>query len=123
MEYYIYTCGTTILYYDIYVVITMLYKFTLHGIGLILAFLTRKVYIDVLNDYKCTVTTVCCSTVVLFTTCLVLLVSNNLNQPTVVLTWSLGIFIFGCTYLSFTFIPKVCRYHFYKHYCIITLYI
>ena len=107
MEYYIYTCGSTI-YFDIYTYMSTLYKFILHAVGLVLAFLTRKVRIDVLNDYKSTVATICISTVLVLLTALLLIVISNNTQVTT-LVWSLGIFFFGCAYLSLTFIPKV--YH------------
>ena len=110
MEYYIYSCGSTI-YFDIYTYMSTLYKFILHAIGLVLAFLTRKVRIDVLNDYKSTVATICISTVLVLLTVLLLIVISNNTQVTA-LVWSLGIFFFGCAYLSLTFIPKVyATYH------------
>ena len=113
MEYYIYSCGSTT-YSTIYTYMSILYKFILHVIGLVLAFLTRKVRIDVLNDYKITVATMSISTALVLLMFLLLaprvqVLFNDKQVAARALVWSLGIFFFGCTYLSITFIPKV--YH------------
>ena len=105
MEHCSYSCGTTI-FYTLYIGIAILYKLVLHAIGLFLAFKTRKVQIDVINDYKYVVVTVCCSTVVMLMICVIL--PLTMKKPTISsLSWSCLVFPLICIYLGLTFIPKV----------------
>lgn len=101
-------CGNSI-YYPLYVVVTVLYKFVLHIIGLVLVFLTRHVEIDVLNDSKYIPITLYCSTFILIVTCIILpVVSDNRNLDRSI--WSVIVFINISVFLGFNFIPKVSLY-------------
>ena len=106
VEHCLYSCGTTIFYTLHIGVAAILYKLVLHAIGLFLAFKIRKVQIDVVNDYKYVVVTVCCSTVLILITCVILILT--MDQPTISsLLWSCLVFPFICIYLGLTFVPKV----------------
>ena len=109
VEHCSYSCGTTIiLFYTLYIGIAILYKLVLHGIGLFLAFKTRKVQIDIINDYKYVVvtSTVCCSTVVMLMICVIL--PLTMKKSTISsLSWSCLVFPLICIYLGLTFIHKV----------------
>ena len=104
-EHYIFTCGTTI-YYVIYIGVVTLYKFILHGIGLVLAIKTRNIEIDVLNDYKYTAALIYSSSVLILVLAIVLpLTYNNpaLDEP----IFSSILFLILMVFLGLTFIPKV----------------
>ena len=103
-EEYIYYCGATIIF-SVFTAISTLYKIILHCIGLLLALKTRKVEIDVLNDYKYTVAIICCSTIVLLLIGIIVVLVEDISLFT--LLWNLLIFILGSIYLGFTFVPKV----------------
>lgn len=105
MKHYIYTCGNTT-YYTVYIGVAILYKLALHTVGLFLAFKTRKVQIDVLNDYKYVVAIVCGSTVVLILICVIQPLTSDIPTASA-LSWSCLAFPLICIYLGLTFIPKV----------------
>ena len=106
-----YKCGTTV-YYATFIGIAILYKLILHIIGLVLAWLTRKVEIDVLNDYKPTVATVTCSSILLIVLCTTLpLPSFNKSPSEFKVLWVVLAFLITVVHLGFTFIPKVSVYH------------
>ena len=86
----------------------MLYKLILHAIGLVLAWLTRKVEIDVLNDYKATVATVICSSILIVAVCIVMPILSNSIQ--INLAWAILAFLIVSVHLGFTFVPKVSLY-------------
>ena len=87
----------------------MLYKLILHVIGLVLAWLTRKVEIDVLNDYKATVATVICSSILIVAVCIVMpILSNSTFKFNV--AWAILAFLIVSVHLGFTFVPKVSLY-------------
>ena len=84
----------------------VLYKLILHVIGLVLAWLTRKVEIDVLNDYKSTVATVICSSILLVLVCTITpILSNSSFQFDV--TWAILGSLIVIVHLGLTFVPKV----------------
>ena len=102
-------CGST-MYFLLFLVLTILYKFVLHIIGFVLIFLTRKVEVDVLNDSKYIPTTLYCATFVLIATCIILpIVSDNRNLDDSI--WALIVFINVSVFLGFNFIPKVNSIH------------
>ena len=92
--------------YEVYLVLTVLYKIVLHVIGLILAILTRKVEIDVLNDYKSTSVIVYCSSVTIVV--LIVLASVLADNPNAdEIGFATLLFVTVAMYLGLTFIPKV----------------
>lgn len=106
-EEYIYFCGATIIF-SVFTAISSLYKIILHGVGLFLAFKTRKVEIDVLNDYKYIVAIICCSTIILVLISITILFVQDTSLST--LLWNCMVSSIGWVYLGFTFIPKAsCR--------------
>ena len=112
VDYYIYRCNSTI-YYTMFIVTAVLYKFILHVIGLVLAWLTRKVEIDVLNDYKSTVAIVICSSILLVAICIILpnIITSTFEYY---IAWSMLAFMIAVIHLGFTFIPKVSLYSYYN---------
>ena len=108
IDYYIYRCDAT-MYHTIFLVTAVLYKLILHAIGLVLAWLTRKVKIDVLNDYKSTVGTAICSSIVLIALSIALPVFRNSPFVSKVL-WTVLAFLLVSVHLGWTFIPKVSSY-------------
>ena len=98
-------CGTSI-YFTVFLALTVLFKIVLHVIGLVLAFLTRKVEVDALNDAKYSATIIYFSTFILI---LILItnpvVANNPNLDDAV--WTIFVFIMIFMFLGLTFIPKV----------------
>ena len=106
VENYTYICIVTI-YYAIYVAIVILYKLVLHVIALVLAWLTRKVEIDALNDYKSTVATIVCSSILLLLLCITLPVpifnTSAINRT----LWPVLASLVILAHLGLTFIPKV----------------
>ena len=102
-----YRCGNTIYYY-IFIGIAVLYKLILHAIGLVLAWLTRKVEIDVLNDYKSTVATVICSSILMIALCIALPLLSFSNSPFEFnAVWATLAFLIIGVHLGLIFIPKV----------------
>ena len=98
-------CGTSS-FYLVYLVLAFIYKFILHGVGLILAFLTRNIQIDVLNDYYYN------TAIIIISSVLMLLIAF----PTIILAddytgqkffWAFLLFTGTTTYLGLTFLPKV----------------
>ena len=112
-------CGST-MYFLLFLVLTILYKFVLHIIGFVLIFLTRKVEVDVLNDSKYIPTTLYCATFVLIATCIILpIVSDNRNLDDSI--WALIVFINVSVFLGFNFIPKVNSIHVWQNMIIMVL--
>ena len=108
IDYYIYRCDATI-YHTIFLFTTALYKLILHAIGLVLAWLTRKVKIDVLNDYKSTVATAICSSILLIVLCITFPVLRNSPFESKFL-WTVVAILLVSVHLGWTFIPKVSSY-------------
>ena len=77
----------------------------IHVIGLVLAFLTRKIKIDSLNDSKY-------STAIIYCSCFILIIATIVNfaVPGIngfAAAWITVVFIEVCMFLGLTFIPKV----------------
>ena len=86
------------------VAFTFLYKFVLHAVGLVLAFQTRNIKVNVLNDYRYNTAIIIASTLLIVAVGL-LMVDD--------LTWSgiplaVILFLIITLYLGLTFLPKVC---------------
>ena len=95
-----------------FVTTVVVYKLILHVIGLVLAWLTRKVEIDVLNDYKATVAIVICSSILIVVVCITLPIFSD-SYFKFNLAWAILAFHMVAVHLGFTFIPKVSSYRYY----------
>ena len=93
--------------HSLYIIsLSVAYKVIIHVIGLVLAFLTRIVKIDSLNDSKY-------STAIIYYSCFNLLVLvpififviSRINE--FAYAWTTIVFIEVCMFLGLTFIPKV----------------
>ena len=98
------SCGLSTLYI-IYFSLALAYKVIIHIIGLVLAFLTRKVKIDTLNDSKYSSAIIYCSCVMLVLAVVVVFALSGVNVYAGV--WTTFVFIEVCVFLGLTFIPKV----------------
>ena len=104
-EYYIIFCGATV-YYLIWTCLSIVYKLILHIIGLVLAFLIRKIEISALNDSKYSALLIYCSSFVLIL--IIITIPTNVDKPNVVISlWSVIIFVVILMFLGLTFVPKV----------------
>ena len=104
-EYYIGVCGSTV-YYLIWTCLSIVYKLILHIIGLVLAFLIRKIEISALNDSKYSALLIYCSSFVLIL--IIITIPTNADDPNVVFSlWSVIIFVVILMFLGLTFVPKV----------------
>ena len=104
-EYYISVCGSTV-YYLIWTCLSIVYKLILHIIGLVLAFLIRKIEISALNDSKYSALLIYCSSFVLIL--IIIIIPTNVDKPNVVISlWSVIIFVVILMFLGLTFVPKV----------------
>ena len=83
----------------------MLYKVIIHAIGLVLAFLTRKVKIDALNDSKYSAAIIYSSCIMLSLAVVVIVSLNRQNLYAGI--WTSLVFVQVCVFLGLTFIPKV----------------
>ena len=103
-----YVIGTTEgIYYQLFVILTIIYKFGLYAVGLVLAFLTRNIKVDVLNDYRYNSAIIITSSLLLVITCLALPpLYEYINWFDLV--WAILSFLLTSVYLGLTFIPKVC---------------
>ena len=98
-------CQDSSIYFYIYFSFAIIYKVVIHVMGLVLAFLTRKVKLDALNDSRYSSAIIYCSCVFLFVaSVLVFLVEDN-NLYAIL--WTFLTFVEVCTFLGLTFIPKV----------------
>ena len=98
-------CDDTI-YLTIFIALTLAYKFLLHVIALVMAFLIRKVHIDVLNDSRETRTLIyilSISIVVYFAVHYALYDYRSLVE----IAWATVIFMASMTVLGLMFVPKV----------------
>ena len=103
--YYVIGCGNSI-YYLVLVALTITYKMVLHAVALVLAFFTRNIKVDVLNDYRYNTAIIIGSTFLLLAVCFTLPpLFDYINWHDVV--WSIEVFLFISLYLGLTFIPKV----------------
>lgn len=101
------TCDNSSFYYLIYLGFVIIYKVIIHIIGLVLAFLTRKVKIDPLNDSKYSAAIIYCSTILLAlgVVIIILLATDEIIIYSAV--WTTLVFVEVCVFLGLTFIPKV----------------
>ena len=98
-------CDYTSVYHIIYISFTIAFKLIIHVIGLILAFMTRKVNIDPLNDSRY-------SAALIYISCVLLIIAIILslfveNENTRVGAWTTFVFLDICVFLGLNFIPKV----------------
>ena len=98
-------CNYTSVYHIIYISFTIAFKLIIHMIGLILAFMTRKVNIDPLNDSRY-------SPALIYISCVLLIIAIILslfveNENTRVGAWTTFVFLDICVFLGLNFIPKV----------------
>ena len=101
------TCDSSSLYYLIYLGFVIIYKVIIHVMGLVLAFLTRKVKIDPLKDSKYSAAIIYCSTVLL---ALGVVIIIFLATDKIIIysgVWTTLVFVEVCVFLGLTFIPKV----------------
>ena len=101
------TCDSSSLYYLIYLGFVIIYKVIIHVMGLVLAFLTRKVKIDPLKDSKYSAAIIYCSTVLL---ALGVVIIIFLATDEIIIysgVWTTLVFVEVCVFLGLTFIPKV----------------
>lgn len=106
---YVYiSCGVSPIFI-VYLALVMLYKVIIHVIGLVLAFLTRKVKIDPLNDSKYSAAIIYSSCIMLFLAVVVIVSLNRQNLYAGI--WTSLVLVQVCVFLGLTFIPKVSYIH------------
>ena len=104
-NFYVVDCGKGI-YFPLIVVISIAYKLILHAVALVLAFLTRKIKVDILNDYRYNTAIIIASSFVMLVVCFTLPpLSEYINWFTAV--WAIEVFLINMLYLGLTFVPKV----------------
>jgi hypothetical protein len=97
-------CGNSSILY-IYVSLTIAFKLVIHVTGLILAFVTRKVKIDPLNDSRYSAALIYISTLFLFGSLVIFLLVEDNNTYAAV--WTTYVLAEVCVFLGLNFIPKV----------------
>ena len=98
-------CGNTPTLFFVYISLTYVFKLVIHVVGLILAFLTRRVKIDPLNDSRYSAILIYISFGLLIgTIIIVLLVEENNTYAGV---WTTFVLAEVCVFLGLNFIPKV----------------
>ena len=103
--YYVISCGNSI-YFHFFIALTIIYKLVLHAVALVLAFLTRKVEVDVLNDYRYNTAIIIASSLLLLAVCVTVpVLFDYINWDDAV--WSINVFLIISVFLGLTFIPKV----------------
>ena len=106
---YAFRCGShASSYLTALAALAYLYKFVLHAVGLVLAFQTRNIKVDVLNDYRYN------SAIIIASSLLIVVILLFMFDG---LLWSgipLSVIIFSTIslYLGLTFLPKVCTDHY-----------
>ena len=106
VTHHIITCGlssTFIIYFSL----AIGYKIIIHVIGLVLAFITRKVKIDPLNDSRYSAAIIYSSCVMLFLAIIVVSVAYPSRMNVYAGIWTTVVFVEACVFLGPTFIPKV----------------
>ena len=98
------TCGLSTIY-TIYFSLALVYKVVIHIIGLVLAFLTRKVKVDPLNDSRYSAIIIYCSCFMLVLAVVVVFALSGVNVYAGV--WTSLVLVEVCVFLGLTFIPKV----------------
>ena len=98
-------CGNTSTLFFVYISLSYVFKLIIHVVGLILAFLTRRVKIDPLNDSRYSAILIYISFGFLIgTVIIVLLVEENNTYAGV---WTTFVLAEVCVFLGLNFIPKV----------------
>ena len=110
VTHHIITCGLTSTFI-IYFFLALVYKFIIHVVGLVLAFITRKVKIDPLNDSRYSASIIYTSCVMLIFAVIVVSVSFPYRLNLYAGLWTTIIFVEACVFLGPTFIPKVNKNH------------
>lgn len=98
-------CGNTSTLFFVYISLTYAFKLIIHIVGLILAFLTRKVKIDPLNDSRYSAILIYISFGLLVVSVIIvfLVVENNTYAG----VWTTFVLAEVCVFLGLNFIPKV----------------
>ena len=98
-------CGNTSTLFFVYISLTYVFKLIIQIVGLILAFLTRKVKIDPLNDSRYSAILIYISFGLLIVSfIIVFLVEDNNTYAGV---WTTFVLAEVCVFLGLNFIPKV----------------
>ena len=98
-------CGNSSLHYFIYVGLSVSFKLIIHVIGLILAFLTRKVHIDPLRESRYSAILIYISFAFLIVALvIVFLVEDNDIYAGI---WTTFVLLEVCVFLGLNFVPKV----------------
>ena len=101
-------CGNSSIHYIIYIALTFLFKLVIHVTGLILAFATRKVKIDPLNDSRYSAALIYIATLFLLGSLVIFFLVEDNNTYAAV--WTTYVLAEVCVFLGLNFIPKVsCR--------------
>ena len=85
----------------------MVYKVTIHIIGLVLAILTRKVKIDPLNDAKYSAAIIYCSCFIIVLVIVTVFALYDVYVNVYAGVFTSVVFMEVCLFLGLTFIPKV----------------
>ena len=98
------TCGRSFTNF-IYFYLALVYKVVIHVVGLVLAFLTRKVKVDPLNDSRY-------ASIIIYCSCflIVLVVVAPFVLPSEIVHYVVLkslVFVGQCVFLGLTFVPKV----------------
>ena len=108
LEIYFYIGPRDILFYRLYLVATITFKLVLHAVGLVLAFLTRNIKVDILNDYRYNVAIIIASSIFMVVICIAL-PTLSIFVDVFNLVWGVLVLLVTFIYLGLTFIPKVCK--------------
>ena len=109
---YAFRCGgDTAFYVTALDILTFLYKFVLQAVGLVLAFHTRSIKVDVLNDYRYNAAIIIASSLLALYLAVVLFFADGLHVLWSGIPLAAVIFLIIALYLVLTFLPKVCNDH------------
>jgi gamma-aminobutyric acid type B receptor len=104
-EYYLISCNLSA-FSVLHIAFSSIIKLVLHIVGLVLAFLTRKVEVSVVNDFKSTSILIYCSTVLILIIAIITPFTLD-NENIVTLSWGITVFLMVMMFLGLTFIPKM----------------
>ena len=101
-------CDKSSVFYVTFISLTISLKGIIHVIGLILAFMTRKVNIEPLNDSRYSATLIYISCVLVT---VAFLFFHFVEDSTIFTSvWTTLVLLEVCIYLGLTFVSKVCYY-------------
>ena len=106
LENYLYFRCEDPIYFTTLVILSIMYKLVLHAVGLVLAFLTRKIQVDVLNDYHYNSAIIISSSLLMLALCITTVLLSGYKIRTEI-AWAILVFAIISVYLGLTFIPKV----------------